>query len=140
MAKIRLQCRSPQFSSWARKIIWKRNRPPTSVFLGFPYGSTDKGSACSVEDVSSIPGLERFPWRRERLPTLKCSGLKNSMNCIIHGVTESQTQLSDFHCHFTFREISTSNANIPSLYIVKLDSDFLFLITLVCNASKYIVT
>ena len=27
------------------------------------------------------------------------SGLKNSMDCIVHGVTKSQTRLSDFHFH-----------------------------------------
>ena len=25
------------------------------------------------------------------------TGLENSMNCMVHGVTKSQTQLSDFH-------------------------------------------
>ena len=29
------------------------------------------------------------------------SGLVNSMDCILHGVTKSQTQLSDFHFHFS---------------------------------------
>ena len=28
---------------------------------------------------------------------LQYSGLENSMDCIVHGVTKSQTQLSDFH-------------------------------------------
>ena len=37
------------------------------------------------------------PWRRERLPTLQYSGLENSMDCIVHGVTKSQTLLSGFH-------------------------------------------
>ena len=31
---------------------------------------------------------------------LQHSGLENSMGCIVHGVTKSQTQLSDFHFHF----------------------------------------
>ena len=31
---------------------------------------------------------------------LQYSGLENSMDCIVHGVTKSQTQLSDFHFHF----------------------------------------
>ena len=26
--------------------------------------------------------------------------LENSMDCIVHGVTKSQTRLSDFHFHF----------------------------------------
>ena len=33
---------------------------------GFPGGSAGKESACNA---GSIPGLEGFPWRRERLPT-----------------------------------------------------------------------
>ena len=35
---------------------------------GFPCGSAGKASACNVGDLASIPGLGRFPWRRERLP------------------------------------------------------------------------
>ena len=30
---------------------------------------------------------------------LQDSGLENSMDCIVHGVTKSWTQLSDFHFH-----------------------------------------
>ena len=40
-----------------------------SVLLGFPCGSAGKESACNAGDLGLIPGLERFPWRRERLPT-----------------------------------------------------------------------
>ena len=35
----------------------------------FPGSSAGKESAWNVGDLVSIPGLERFPWRRERLPT-----------------------------------------------------------------------
>ena len=31
-------------------------------------GSAGKESACNVENLGSIPGSGRFPWRRERLP------------------------------------------------------------------------
>ena len=44
----------------------------TAVFYfmsGFPGGSAGKESACNAGDLVSIPGLGRFPWRRERLPT-----------------------------------------------------------------------
>ena len=41
----------------------------TPVFLDFPGGSADKESACNVGDLGLIPGLGRFPWRRERIPT-----------------------------------------------------------------------
>ena len=40
----------------------------------------------------------KMPWGRERLPP-QYSGLENSMYCIVHGVTKSQTRLSDFHFH-----------------------------------------
>ena len=33
---------------------------------------------------------------------LQYTGLENSMDYIVHGVAKSQTQLSDFHFHFTF--------------------------------------
>ena len=79
---------------------WRRDRLPTPVFLGFPGDSIGKESACRVGDLGSIPGLGRFPRRRER----QYSGLGNSMDCIAQEVAESPTQLSDFHftatpCH-----------------------------------------
>ena len=35
----------------------------------FPSSSDAKESACNMGDQGSIPGLGRFPWRRECLPT-----------------------------------------------------------------------
>ena len=35
----------------------------------FPGGSAGKESALNAGDLSSIPGLGRVPWRRERLLT-----------------------------------------------------------------------
>ena len=46
----------------------------------------------------SIPGWED-PGEGKGY-TLQYSGLENSMDCIVHGVAKSQTQLSDFHFHF----------------------------------------
>ena len=65
------------------------------------------GKECShnVGDLGSIRGLGRSPsqekgkgkgkgeGRRERVR--QYSGLESSMDCIVHGVTKSQTQLSD---------------------------------------------
>ena len=50
----------------------------------------------NVGDLGSIPGLGRSPGEGKGYP-LQNSGLENSMDCILHGVTKSQTQLSDFH-------------------------------------------
>ena len=46
-----------------------------------------------------IPELGRSPVEEKGYP-LQYSGLENSMDCVIHGVAKSQTQLSDFHFHF----------------------------------------
>ena len=48
---------------------------------------------CSVGDLGSIPGLERSPGEGKGHP-LQYSGLENSMDCIVHGVTKSGTRLS----------------------------------------------
>ena len=64
--------------------------------MGFPCGSADKESACSVGDLGLIPGLGRSPEEGQGYP-LQYSGLENSMDCIDHGVTKSWTQLSNFH-------------------------------------------
>ena len=64
----------------------------------FPGGSAGKESACNVEDLGLIPGLGRSSGRGKGYP-LKYSGLENSMDCIGHGVSKSQTGLSDFHFH-----------------------------------------
>ena len=45
-----------------------------------------------------VPWVGKIPWRRERL--LQYSGLENSMNCTVHGVAKSQTQLSNLHFLF----------------------------------------
>ena len=82
--------------SWVEKVCWRRDRLPTPVFLGFPYGSAGKESTCNVGDLGSIPGLGRSPGEGKAYP-LQYSGLKNSMDCIVHGVKKSQTRLSDFH-------------------------------------------
>ena len=64
--------------------------------MGFLCGSADKESACNAGDLGSIPGLGRSPGEEKGYP-LQYSGLENSMDCIVHGVTKSRTQLSDFH-------------------------------------------
>ena len=77
--------------------IWERC---IFIWLGFPGGSEVKASACNVGDLSSIPGLGRSPGEGKGYP-VQCSGLENSMDCIVHGVAKSRTQLSDCHFHFT---------------------------------------
>ena len=56
--------------------------------MGFPDSSVGKESACNLGDLGSIPGLGRSPGERKGYP-LQYSGLKNSMDCIVHGVAYS---------------------------------------------------
>ena len=63
--------------------------------------SAGKESACSAGDLGSIPGLGRSPGEGKGYP-LQYSGLENSMDSIVHGLTRSQTGPSDFHFHFIF--------------------------------------
>jgi len=65
-------------------------------FSGFPCGSAGKESACNVGDLGLIPGFGKSPGEEKGYP-LQYSGLENSMDCIVHGVTESQALLSDFY-------------------------------------------
>ena len=79
--------------------------------LDFPCGSAGKESACNAEDLGSIPGLGRSPGERKGY-SLQYSGLKNSMECIVHGVTKSQTQLNIFHFTSTYIYIISFLATI----------------------------
>ena len=58
--------------------------------LGFPGGSDGKESTSNAGDLCSIPGLGRAPGEGNDY-LLQNSGLENSMNSIVHGVTKSQT-------------------------------------------------
>ena len=72
---------------------------PNGDQRGFPGGSDGKESACIAGDLGSIPGLGGYPGGGNGYP-LQYSGLENSMDCIVHGVTKSWTRLSDIHFHF----------------------------------------
>ena len=71
---------------------------------GFPSGSDSEESACRAGDMGSIPGLGRSPGEGNGIP-LQYSCLGNPMDrgawwAAVHGVTNSQTWLSNFT--FTF--------------------------------------
>ena len=89
-----------------------------TLVQGFPCGSAGKESACNVGDLSSIPGLGRSPGEGNGYP-LQYSGLENSIDYIVHGVTKSLTCLSDCHFHFGFLaslipEASSKSAESPN--------------------------
>jgi len=58
--------------------------------LGFPSGSAGKESAHNAGDLGLIPGLGRSPGEGKGYP-LQYSDLENSMDCVVHGVAESDT-------------------------------------------------
>ena len=69
----------------------------TKVFLG---GPEVKASACNARDLGLIPGSRRYSGEGNGNP-LQYSCLENPMDtgawwAAVHGVTKSQTQLSDF--------------------------------------------
>ena len=67
---------------------------------GLTCSSSDKESTCNVRDLGSIPGLGRSPGEGKGYP-LWYSGLENSMDCVVHEVSKSWTQLSDLRFHFS---------------------------------------
>ena len=63
---------------------------------GANSGPAGKESACNAGDLGSIPGLGRSPGERKGY-SVQYSGLENPMDCVVHGVAKSRTQLSDFY-------------------------------------------
>ena len=61
----------------------------SNIFVpSFPCGSAGKESTCNEGNLGLIPGLGRSPGEGKGYP-LQYSGLKNSMDYIVHGVTKS---------------------------------------------------
>ena len=71
--------------------------------MGYLGGSDKKESACNAGDTGSIPGSGKFPGEGSGYP-LQYSCLKNPMDkgawqATVHGVTKSDTQLSNEQFH-----------------------------------------
>ena len=110
--------------------------------IGYPlqYSCTSlvaqlvKKSTCNAGDLGLSLGLGRSPGEGNGHP-LQFSGLENSMDCIIHGVTKSQTQLSDLHFHFhllstkilNFHLMSKVSSSREVLYLPAI-SNFIFML------------
>jgi len=114
----------------AKNILKKRKK---KVFLqllhqGSSCGSVGKESTCNARDLGSIPGLGRSPGEGKGYP-LQYSGLENSMDCIVHGVAESDTteQLSlslYFHLNQDLVKAQTSHGVNLSLFPSPHQSSF----------------
>ena len=77
----------------------------TLVFLGLPCGSAAKEMAYNAGDLGSIHGLGRSSGEGKGYP-LQYSGLENSMDCVVHGVAKSRTQVNNYHFHFSLSTFS----------------------------------
>ena len=87
--------------------------------MGFPYSSAGKKKSASIAgDHGSIPGLGRPTGEGIGYP-FQHSGLENSMDCRVHRVAKSWTQLSDFHFHL---EEEAKETGYPRLLITAADS------------------
>ena len=69
------------------------------LYRGFPGGSGGKESACNAGNWGSIPGSGRSPGEGHGSP-LQYSYMENptdrgAWQATVHGVTKSQTQLSN---------------------------------------------
>ena len=56
------------------------------------------------QELGLISGLRRTLGEGKGYP-LQYSGLENSMDYIVHGVTKSQTRPSDFHFHYHLTQL-----------------------------------
>ena len=84
----------PSLISFVGKILWRRDRLLTPVFLGFPCSSAGKASSCNAGDLGSILGLGRSPGEGKGYP-LQYSGLENSKRGLKElNMTERLSQLS----------------------------------------------
>ena len=79
-----------------QKDILEKGKATHSSILGLPLWLSWKESSYNAGDLGSIPGLGRYPGEGKDYP-LQYSGLENSMDCIVHGVTKHWTRLSYFH-------------------------------------------
>ena len=79
-----------------------------------PGGSDSQESACNAGDPGSISGSGRFPGEGNGYPfqyfCLENSTDRGTWWAEVHGVTRSQTQLSNTHTH-THARAHTSNIN-----------------------------
>ena len=110
---------------WGRFFIIE---PPAIIYsyancLGFPCGSAGKESTCNAGDLNLISGLGRSPGEGKGYP-LQYSGLENSMDCIVHGVTKSQTRLSDFHFHYANSLYFPVCTESDTFSVIETNSDY----------------
>ena len=82
--------------------------------MGFPGGSAGKESACNVGNLGSIVGWED-PMEKGKATHSSVLAWRIPWTVyIVHGVAESQTQLSDFHFHVYIHGGSDGKESVSS--------------------------
>ena len=89
------------------------------LVLGFPGGLDGRASVYNAGDLGSIPGLGRSPGEGNGNP-LQYSCLENprdggALQVAVHGLTKSQTRLSDFTLTFHFYALEKEMATHSSI-------------------------
>ena len=79
----------------------ERTGYPLQFSLCFACGSAVKESTCNAGELGSLPELGKSLGEGKGYP-LQYSGLENSMECIVHGVTIVGYDLATFNelCNF----------------------------------------
>ena len=91
---------------------------------------TVKASACNVGDLGWIPRLGRSPGEGKDYP-LQYSGLENSIDCIVHGVAESDTT-ERLHFFFLCMKCSLSISNfLEEISSLSLSIIFIYFFALI---------
>ena len=125
------------FTIWATREVLYVNKRTYNTFvhitlakiMDFPDSSIGEESTCNAGDPSWIPGLGRCPLEGKVYP-LQYSGLENSMDCIVHGVTKCWTQMNNFTFSFTSTRLYGQPLLPSSLHLIRL-----FNVT--CNTSLF---
>ena len=81
-------------NSWVGKILCRKDRLPSPVFLGFPCSLASKESASNAGDLGWEDPLEKGKTTHSSILVWRI------LDCIDHGVAKSQRRLSNFHLHF----------------------------------------
>ena len=86
---------------------------PSFSGWGFPGGPVVKNMPANAGDLGSIPGLGRCPGEGNGYP-LQYSGLENSMDCVVYGVSKVGHHWATFTSpHFNHRIAPLPNNNQP---------------------------
>ena len=96
---------------WGLFLVWSWIRASGNG------GSAGKESAYNAGDLGLIPGLRRSPGEGKGY-LLQYSGLENSMDHIVHGVTKSRTWLTDFYFQRFLTLCLTAKLTVPLFRIL----------------------